>query len=217
MTYVVDERCIKCKTTDCVAVCPVDCFYEGENMLVINPEECIDCSVCVPECPADAIKADSEPGMEKWLELNREYSKKWPHHEQEGDGNSKNTFHPTPVQATNLAFAFQRPVRNGLLSDRADMLARQAKRKVGPADQQRAEDDGCDESRDHAVVADEHDKEVRDKGGDEDEHALTHDHRPIDGTPVHHSSPSTSVAARASGWATSVRAGGVGFVRKAIT
>ncbi len=78
MTYVVDERCIKCKTTGCVAVCPVDCFCEGENMLVINPEECIDCSVCVPECPVDAIKADSEPGMEKWLELNREYSKKWP-------------------------------------------------------------------------------------------------------------------------------------------
>src|ERR1700738_1119080 len=78
MTYVVDEKCIKCKTTDCVAVCPVDCFYEGENMLVIHPEECIDCGVCEPECPVDAIKADSAPGMEKWLELNREYSLKWP-------------------------------------------------------------------------------------------------------------------------------------------
>ena len=78
MTYVVDERCIKCKTTDCVTVCPVDCFYEGENMLVIHPEECIDCSVCVPECPVDAIKPDSAPGMEKWLELNRKYSQKWP-------------------------------------------------------------------------------------------------------------------------------------------
>jgi ferredoxin len=78
MTYVVDERCIKCKTTDCVEVCPVDCFYEGENMLVIHPEECIDCSVCQPECPVDAIKPDTEPGLEKWLDLNREYAQKWP-------------------------------------------------------------------------------------------------------------------------------------------
>jgi ferredoxin len=78
MTYVVDERCIKCKTTDCVAVCPVNCFYEGENMLVIHPDECIDCGVCEPECPVDAIKPDSEPGLEKWLELNREYAQKWP-------------------------------------------------------------------------------------------------------------------------------------------
>ena len=78
MTYVVDERCIKCKTTDCVAVCPVNCFYEGENMLVIHPDECIDCGVCEPECPVDAIKPDSEPGVEKWLVLNREYAQKWP-------------------------------------------------------------------------------------------------------------------------------------------
>jgi NAD-dependent dihydropyrimidine dehydrogenase PreA subunit len=56
MTYVVTEACIKCKYTDCVEVCPVDCFYEGENMLVIHPDECIDCGVCEPECPADAIK-----------------------------------------------------------------------------------------------------------------------------------------------------------------
>jgi ferredoxin len=54
MTYVVTEACIKCKYTDCVEVCPVDCFYEGENMLVIHPDECIDCGVCEPECPADA-------------------------------------------------------------------------------------------------------------------------------------------------------------------
>jgi ferredoxin len=68
MTYVVTEACIKCKYTDCVEVCPVDCFYEGENMLVIHPDECIDCGVCEPECPADAIKPDTEPGLEKWLE-----------------------------------------------------------------------------------------------------------------------------------------------------
>jgi len=78
MTYVVTEACIKCKYTDCVDVCPVDCFYEGENMLVIQPDECIDCGVCEPECPAEAIVPDTEPGIERWLELNREYSEKWP-------------------------------------------------------------------------------------------------------------------------------------------
>src|SRR5437773_4731872 len=78
MTYVVNENCIKCKYMDCVEVCPVDCFYEGENMLVIHPDECIDCGVCEPECPVDAIKADSEPGLEKWLSLNAEYAKIWP-------------------------------------------------------------------------------------------------------------------------------------------
>ena len=63
---------------DCVEVCPVDCFYEGENMLVIHPDECIDCSVCVPECPVDAIKPDMDPGLEKWLSLNAKYAKTWP-------------------------------------------------------------------------------------------------------------------------------------------
>jgi NAD-dependent dihydropyrimidine dehydrogenase PreA subunit len=67
MTFVVTDNCIKCKYMDCVEVCPVDCFYEGENMLVIHPDECIDCGVCEPECPADAISADSEPGLESWL------------------------------------------------------------------------------------------------------------------------------------------------------
>ena len=78
MPYVVTEACIKCKYTDCVEVCPVDCFYEGENMLVIHPDECIDCGVCEPECPAEAIIPDIEPEAEKWLEMNREYSEKWP-------------------------------------------------------------------------------------------------------------------------------------------
>jgi ferredoxin len=78
MTYVVTEACIKCKHMDCVEVCPVDCFYEGANMLVIHPDECIDCGVCEPECPVDAIKPDTVKGVEKWLELNREYSEKWP-------------------------------------------------------------------------------------------------------------------------------------------
>ena len=78
MTYVVNENCIRCKTMDCVDVCPVDCFYEGENMLVIHPDECIDCGVCEPECPVDAIKPATEPGLEKWLSLNAEYAKIWP-------------------------------------------------------------------------------------------------------------------------------------------
>ena len=78
MTYVVNQACIKCKFMDCVEVCPVDCFYEGNNMLVINPDECIDCGVCEPECPAEAILPDTEPGMEKYLELNRKYSEIWP-------------------------------------------------------------------------------------------------------------------------------------------
>ena len=75
MTYIVNDNCIKCKYMDCVEVCPVDCFYEGENMLVIHPDECIDCGVCEPECPVDAIKPDTEPGVEKWLVVNAEFAK----------------------------------------------------------------------------------------------------------------------------------------------
>ncbi len=85
MTYIVNDNCIKCKYMDCVEVCPVDCFYEGENMLVIHPDECIDCGVCEPECPVEAIKPDTEPGTEKWLGLNAEYAKALAeHHGQEG-------------------------------------------------------------------------------------------------------------------------------------
>jgi ferredoxin len=78
MTYVVTDNCIRCKYTDCVEVCPVDCFYEGENFLVIHPDECIDCGVCEPECPAEAIKPDTEPGLDKWLKINAEYASIWP-------------------------------------------------------------------------------------------------------------------------------------------
>lgn len=78
MTYIVTEVCIKCKYMDCVEVCPVDCFYEGENMLVINPDECIDCGVCEPECAPGAILSDTDSQSDKWLELNRTYSEKWP-------------------------------------------------------------------------------------------------------------------------------------------
>lgn len=80
MTYVVTENCILCKYTDCAIVCPVDCFHEGPNFLVIDPDECIDCDVCVSECPAEAIFAEGDlpPGQEGFLALNAELAKTWP-------------------------------------------------------------------------------------------------------------------------------------------
>jgi ferredoxin len=80
MTFVVTESCIKCKYTDCVEVCPVDCFYEGPNFLAINPDECIDCALCEPECPVDAIKSEDDLTDENrnFLQLNTELSKQWP-------------------------------------------------------------------------------------------------------------------------------------------
>lgn len=80
MTHLVTENCIKCKHTDCVVVCPVDCFYEGPNFLVINPDECIDCGVCIPECPVNAIVEGDEDNVENyqmWFDLNERLSKKW--------------------------------------------------------------------------------------------------------------------------------------------
>ena len=85
MTYIVTDTCIRCKYMDCVEVCPVDCFYEGENMLVIHPDECIDCGVCEPECPPEAILPDTDPTAEKWLELNRQYSESWPNITRKGE------------------------------------------------------------------------------------------------------------------------------------
>ena len=78
MTYVVKDSCIRCKYMDCVEVCPVDCFYEGENMLVIHPDECIDCGVCEPEFPVDAIRPDTEADTEQWVGFNLKYSELWP-------------------------------------------------------------------------------------------------------------------------------------------
>jgi len=80
MTFVVLESCIKCKYTDCVEVCPVDCFHEGPNMLVIDPDGCIDCTLCEPECPVEAIVSDDHvpKGQEHLVELNAELSKSWP-------------------------------------------------------------------------------------------------------------------------------------------
>ena len=77
MAYVVTEQCIKCKYTDCVEVCPVDCFREGAEMLVIDPDICIDCAVCEPACPVDAIKPDTHPEGIKWKELNGRLSQVW--------------------------------------------------------------------------------------------------------------------------------------------
>nr|WP_067292997.1 ferredoxin FdxA [Marinobacterium profundum] len=80
MTFVVTENCIKCKFTDCVEVCPVDCFYEGPNFLVIHPDECIDCGLCEPECPADAILQDDDLSDEQqiYVELNADLAEIWP-------------------------------------------------------------------------------------------------------------------------------------------
>lgn len=80
MTFVVIDSCIRCKYTDCVEVCPVDCFREGPNMLVIDPDECIDCNLCVPECPVDAIFAEDDLPADKqqFTEINAELSKQWP-------------------------------------------------------------------------------------------------------------------------------------------
>jgi len=79
MTYVVTENCIRCKYTDCVDVCPVDCFREGENFLVIDPDECIDCSLCVPECPANAIFAEDDlpEDQRPFIALNAELARIW--------------------------------------------------------------------------------------------------------------------------------------------
>ena len=80
MTYVVTDNCILCKYTDCVEVCPVDCFHEGPNFLVIDPDECIDCTLCVPECPAEAIFPEEELSEDqiRFLELNAELAREWP-------------------------------------------------------------------------------------------------------------------------------------------
>ena len=110
MTFVVTDACIKCKYTDCVEVCPVDCFYEGENMLVINPDECIDCGVCEPECPAEAIHPESDELL-KWVEQNREYAALWPNltvkkdaapdaDSFKGQPNKESLFNPAPGTGT---------------------------------------------------------------------------------------------------------------------
>lgn len=80
MAYVVTDACIKCKYTDCVDVCPVDCFREGPNFLAIDPDECIDCTLCVPECPVEAIYAEDDvpAGQEVFVALNAELSRTWP-------------------------------------------------------------------------------------------------------------------------------------------
>src|SRR5580658_3045088 len=112
---------------DCVEVCPVDCFYEGENMLVIHPDECIDRGVCVPECPVDAIKPDTEPGLEKWSRLNAEYAIVWPNitmknrlrptlRSGRGSRTNSNISHQIPargIDSESRRHAPTRPIANG--------------------------------------------------------------------------------------------------------
>ncbi len=86
MTYLVTESCIRCKYMDCIEVCPVDCFYVGENMLVIHPDECIDCGVCEPECPVEAIVPDTGGDNDgKWLEINTKFAEIWPNITRKGE------------------------------------------------------------------------------------------------------------------------------------
>ena len=120
MTYVVTEACIKCKYMDCVEVCPVDCFYEGENMLVINPDECIDCGVCEPECPPNAILPDTEKGMEQWLELNRDLSSRLAEHHPQGRGAGRRR--GVQGRKRQVRKVFQRKARQALDSSRFSVL-----------------------------------------------------------------------------------------------
>ena len=113
MTYVVTDACIRCKYMDCVEVCPVDCFYEGENMLVINPNECIDCGVCEPECPAEAILPDTEGGLEQWLELNTSFSAQWPNITRKGEAPADADAHRAKRASTSILLA---RTRHGRLS-----------------------------------------------------------------------------------------------------
>jgi ferredoxin len=109
MAYIVAEPCINCKYTDCVAVCPVDCFYEGKNFLVIHPDECIDCGACVPECPTTAIFAqdDLPEKWQEWVQINAEKATQWPNINKKKDAlpdadnwktveNKKDKFDPNP-------------------------------------------------------------------------------------------------------------------------
>ena len=115
MTYIVTDPCIKCKYMDCVEVCPVDCFYEGENFLVINPDECIDCGVCEPECPVDAIKPDTEDDPDgKWLKINTDYAKIWPNITLKGDAAGRRR--GLRARDRQVRAVLQREARQGLLS-----------------------------------------------------------------------------------------------------
>jgi len=116
MTFIVTDACIRCKLMDCVVVCPVDCFYEGENMLAIKPDECIDCGVCVPECPIDAIKPDSKDTPDrKWAALNAKYAEIWPR----------------------ITIRGEPPADEALFRTETDKLARYFSEAAGPGDKGR--------------------------------------------------------------------------------
>ena len=116
MAYIVNDSCIKCKHLDCVEVCPVDCFHEGENMLVINPEECIDCDVCVPECPVEAILSEDDPASTKWVEFNRKYSTEmmWPVITKNGDPDPEHEkYHPVNFPDGKMHLFSEKPGKGG--------------------------------------------------------------------------------------------------------
>ena len=117
MTYVVTDACIKCKYMDCVEVCPVDCFYEGENMLVIHPDECIDCGVCEPECPPEAIKADTETGLEKWLDGERRIRQDLAQHHPEGHPAGRRGANSTAKRASSRSISAKNPVPARRIND----------------------------------------------------------------------------------------------------
>ena len=120
MTFVVGEDCIKCKHTDCVEVCPVDCFYEGPNFLVIHPDECIDCALCEPECPIDAIFSEDElpADQENFLELNAELAEIWPNITEKKDApadaadweESPANLHSWSAKSLDQQFLFREPI-----------------------------------------------------------------------------------------------------------
>jgi NAD-dependent dihydropyrimidine dehydrogenase PreA subunit len=113
MTYIVTDACIKCKYMDCVEVCPVDCFYEGENFLAISPDECIDCGVCEPECPVDAIKPDTEDDPDgKWLRVNTDFDLA----EHHGEGHAAGRRGAMGTRNRQTREIFQRKTRQGLLT-----------------------------------------------------------------------------------------------------
>ena len=140
MAVVVTAQCIKCKYTDCVEVCPVDCFYEGEVMVVINPDECIDCGLCEPECPEFAIIPDSYGSAQQWVEINRKFSAQWPRiSEKHGahpeasafkglDGKYPEHFSERPVANSGVTTEEKAKVWGRAASDMAGSAARDRKR-----------------------------------------------------------------------------------------
>ena len=135
MTYVVTENCIRCKYMDCVEVCPVDCFYVGANMLVIHPDECIDCGVCEPECPAEAILPDSDDTATAWVEQNRKFAALWPNITRKGEPPARlvnRTFTPSVDNRSPLKRSGALGNEHGFATRRPEPAAACWRRRTGP-------------------------------------------------------------------------------------